>query len=217
MDTNKELRRAILDELEYEPSFDAADILVSVEDGVVTLAGFVTSYADKLEAEKAAKRVYGVRDVIVDMEVRVPIAARRPDEDIEKAAVAALEWNTLLPKERVNVMVEDGWITLEGELAWEYQREAAARAVRYLSGVHGVNNLIVVRPNMAEGIIHDSLLDAFRRSAEFDANAIRVQATDGKVTLSGNVQSWTERGEAERVAWAAPGVVEVENRLQVVA
>jgi osmotically-inducible protein OsmY len=211
------LRQEILDELEFEPSVDAAQIGVAVKDGVVTLSGRVDTYAEKLAAEKAAKRVRGVKAVAEDIEVRVPSGLMRSDTEIAAAAVGALEWSTVIPHDRVRVKVENGWVTLEGELPWAYQRDSADRAVRFLSGVRGVTNLVTVKPQVATREIKDRILSAFRRSAELDAGTVRVDAIGGKVTLAGNVHSWNERTEAERVAWAAAGVAQVENRITVSA
>lgn len=210
-----EIRQAILDELEFEPSVEAAGIGVAVKGGVVTLSGFVDNYAEKIAAEVAAKRVLGVQAVAMDIEVKVPHPAKHSDTEIARAALRALEWNTMVPSTGLKVKVEEGWVTLYGELSWEYQRDAAGRAVRVLSGVRGVTNLITVKPQVATEKIRERILAAFTRSAALDAEAIRVEATDGKVTLSGRVHSWNERSEAERTAWAAQGVAQVDNRIQV--
>jgi osmotically-inducible protein OsmY len=217
MTRDLELQREILDELEYEPSINADEIGVAVEDGIATLSGLVGSFAEKVTAEKAAKRVQGVKAVAVDIEVRLPMSMKRTDTDIAKAAISALEWNVSVPKDRVKVKVDDGWVTLEGDVSWNFEREAAAVAVRNLSGVRGVRNQVVVKPKVATKHIADRILGAFRRSAELDAKAVHVDAKDSKVTLTGSVHSWNERMEAERVAWAAPGVAQVENRITVVA
>jgi osmotically-inducible protein OsmY len=217
MNKDMKLQREVLDELEFEPSVNAAGIGVAVVDGVVTLTGMVDSYAEKVVAEKAAKRVRGVKAVAEEIEVRVPSSMHHTDTDIARAAIVAMEWNTMIPKDKVKVKVEDGWVTLEGSVSWDYQRDAAATAVRYLTGVRGVINLLVVKPQVATQQIKERIVGAFRRSAELDAKTVRVEALDSKVTLTGTVHSWTERSEAERVAWAAPGVALVENRITVAA
>jgi osmotically-inducible protein OsmY len=215
MDKDTQLQREILDELDYEPSLNADEIGVSVKDGVVTLSGLVGSYAEKVSAETAVKRIHGVKAVAVELEVRLPSSIRHTDTDIAKAASTALDWSTLVPKGEVTVKVENGWVTLEGQVGWDFERQAAARAVRSLSGVRGVSNLIVLKPRVGTQQIKERIVGAFRRNADLDAKTVRVEAADGKVTLFGNVHSWTERTEAERVAWAAPGVSQVENRITV--
>jgi osmotically-inducible protein OsmY len=217
MNRDLELQQEIRDELDFEPSLNADEIGISVADGVVTLAGLVGSYAEKVAAEKAVKRVRGVKAVAMDLEVRLPSSMRHTDTDIAKAAMAMLEWNANVPKGGVKVKVDDGWVTLEGELGWDYERQAATTAVRYLSGVRGVTNLIVVKPKVSTQQIKERIVGAFRRSADLDAETVRVEAVDGKVTLFGKVHSWAERTEAERVAWAATGVSLVDNRITVAA
>ena len=215
MEKDLDLQREVLEELEFEPSVDAADIGVAAKHGVVTLSGYVDSFAEKLAAEKAAQRVQGVRGVALDVEVRIPSDMHRNDTEIATSAVAALEWNSMVPRDRVTVRVEEGWITLEGTVEWAYQREAAARAVRPLTGVRGVTNFVRIAPRVATEEIKGRILGAFRRSAELDAGGIEVEAVGGIVTLSGKVRSWSERSEAERAAWAAPGVSLVANHITV--
>jgi osmotically-inducible protein OsmY len=209
------LQREVLDELKWEPSVNPAAIGVAVTDGVVTLTGYVDTYAEKLAAEKAAKRVKGVRAVAEEIEVKVSTLTERTDTDIAKAALNALQWNVQVPEEKIKVKVEDGWVILEGQVEWGFQKEAALDAVRYLTGVRGVSNLITIAPKIATYEIKDKIRDAFKRSAELDADRIRIDAADGKVTLSGKVHSWLEHDEAGRVAWAAPGVTTVVNQLAV--
>lgn len=209
------LQRDVLDELRWEPSINPAEIGVAAKDGVVTLTGYVNSFGEKLAAEKAAKRVQGVKAVAEEIEVRVPSQMKRTDADIAQAALNALEWHVLVPHDRVKVKVEGGRVTLEGELDWGFQRDAAMEAVRHLTGVHGVTNLISVQPRVEAQEIRTRIAAAFKRSAELDADRIKVEAAGGKVTLSGNVHSWVERDEAVRVAWAAPGVSAVENHISV--
>lgn len=213
--TDRELKQHVENALEWEPSVDAEGIGVSVDDGVVTLRGDVGSYAARSTAERAALRVYGVKAVANDVAVRLANGYERNDTDIAQAAVTALEWNAVLPQDRVTVSVSSGWLTLNGTLDWQYQKEAAARAVRDLMGVKGVTNGITLKPHVQTGDVRIKILDAFRRSAEIDARRVNVTAADGKVILSGNVRSWAERQEAERAAWAAPGVSQVDDRLTV--
>jgi osmotically-inducible protein OsmY len=213
--TDNELKRDIEDALNWEPSVDAADVGVSVDNGIVTLRGDVTSYAAKAAAERVTLRVYGVKAVANDLNVRLPGDHQRTDSDIAQAAVNALQWNTMLPANRVSVAVGNGFITLKGNVDWQYQKDVAARVVRELTGVRGVANEILVQPHARVAEVQDKIEAAFKRSAEIDARRISVTAQDGKVVLTGHVRSWAERQEAERAAWAAPGVKQVDDRLSV--
>jgi osmotically-inducible protein OsmY len=212
-----ELKKAVESELNWEPSIDAAQIGVAVKDGIVTLSGRVQSYWEKLAAERAAARVTGVKAVVNSLEVRLPTASERTDEDIARAAVEALRWNVLVPADRIKVKVSKGWVTLEGSVDWQYQKEAAEKAVRKLYGVTGVSNLVTVAPKVSSTAVKSQIEAALRRLAELDASRIKVETEDGTVKLSGTVHSWFEREEAERAAWAAPGVRRVEDHIQVAA
>lgn len=214
--TNRELQQNVQNALDWEPSVGARDIGVSVDDGIVTLRGDVGSYAEKSAAERLAFRVYGVKAVANDITVRVASGYERTDTEIAQAAVAALKWNSLVPSNQVTVAVSNGWLTLNGTLDWQYQKEGAMRAVRDLTGVRGVTNGIVVKPRLQAIDVQAKIEAAFKRSAEIDARRVSVTAQDGKVSLSGNVRSWAERQEAERAAWAAPGVTQVEDHIAVV-
>ena len=214
--TDKDLKQHVENALEWEPSLDASDIGVSVDEAVVTLRGNVASYAEKMAAERVALRVYGVKAVANDLTVHLPSAFERTDTEIAQAAVSALKWNTMIPNDRITLAVANGWLTLNGTLDWQYQKDAAGRAVRELTGVKGVTNSIVVQPRVKTIEVRDKIEAAFKRSAEIDARRINVTAQDGKVILSGNVHSWAEREEAERAAWAAPGVTQVDDHLAVV-
>ena len=214
--TDRDLKQHVENALEWEPSFDAADIGVSVDGGVVTLRGDVGSYAAKSAAERVTLRVYGVKAVANDLTVRLLTGFERNDTDIAQAAVTALIWNAAVPGNRVTLTVSNGWLTLNGTLDWQFQKEAAARAVRDLTGVRGVTNNITVKPHVQAGDVQAKIEAAFKRSAEIDARRVSVTATGGTVLLNGHVRSWAERQEAERAAWAAPGVSQVDDRIIVV-
>lgn len=216
MKTDVQLQRDILDELTWEPRIDAAEIGVTVDDGFVTLTGHVRSFDEKLASERATQRVSGVKAVINEVEV-VPLGSHeRNDSDIAKAIVDVLKGRTSIPAECIKVSVNKGWITLEGEVDWQYQSDSAEALVRSLLGVRGVINNIVIKPTASAIEVKSRIEAAFRRSAEIDANRVRIEAQGGKVILSGDVRSWAERQEAERTAWAAPGVYAVENRIEVI-
>ena len=217
--TDKELKQHVQNALDWEPSVDASDIGVSVDEGVVTLRGNVGSYAEKLNADRVALRVYGVKAVADDLSVRLVSGYERTDTEIAQAAVAALKWNTVVPANLITVTVANGWVTLNGTLEYYYQSAAAERTVRNLTGVKGVSNNILLKApavSLGSGDVAAQIEAAFRRSAEVDARRVNVTARDGKVILSGHVRSWIERQEAERAAWAAPGVTQVDDRLTVV-
>jgi len=213
--TDKEIQEAVLGELEWEPLVKSTEIGVAVKNGIVTLAGTVDSFAKKYNAERAAKRVNGVKAVVNDLEVKLPFDSERTDEDIARAAVNALSYDTAVPSEQIKVTVSNGWITLEGNVEWNYQKEEAEDAVRYLTGVKGVSNLITVKPRVEPLEVRNKIEEALRRTAELDAQRISVQVEGTKVTLRGEVHSWAERDEAERAAWRAPGVTEVVNLITV--
>jgi osmotically-inducible protein OsmY len=213
--TDRELQEHVQKALDWEPSIDAADIGVSVDSGVVTLRGDVKTYSERATAERVALGVYGVKAVANDVNVRLGDRQQRTDTDIAQAVVSALHWNTMVPDEKISVSVSNGWVALKGQVDWEYQRAAAANAIRDLMGVLGVTNTISVTPRASVMDVKAKIEAALKRSAEVDARRINVGVADGTVTLSGNVHSWFERDEARRAAWAAPGVKAVEDRIVV--
>ena len=214
--TDKDLKRNIQNALDWEPSIDAAHIGVTVEGGVVTLHGKVSSYSQKMAAERVTQRVYGVKAIANDLVVHLPTDFARTDSDIAEAALNALKWNTLVPEDRISVVVTNGVVRLDGNVDWQYQKDVAGRAVRDLLGVKAVTNNVVVKPHVKSADVSEKIEAAFKRSAEIDARRISVAVENGKVILSGNVHSWSERREAERAAWAAPGVILVDDRLTIV-
>jgi osmotically-inducible protein OsmY len=216
MKTDTQLQHDVLAQLDWEPSIDAAQIGVTAKESVVTLTGSVSTYAAKMTAERATKSVYGVKGVANDIEVKIPGTTRRSDTEIAAAALNALRWDAVVPDDRIRVTVRDGWVTLEGDAQWQYERDAAERDVRNLTGVRGVTNQMSLKSRAQPGEVKQKIEAAFKRSAELDARRVGVEARDGKVILHGNVRSFAEREEAQRAAWAAPGVVEVDNRLSVI-
>ena len=184
--------------------------------GVVTLTGTAKSYSEKMAAERVTKRLQGIKAIANDIEVRLPGIAERTDSDIARMAVDILKWRTVVPKDRIKVLVKSGWVTLEGDVDWQYQKHAAFDAVQHLDGVKGVCNMINVKPSASATEVKSRIEAAFRRNAELDAGKVKVETHGGKVTLHGQLQSWAERDEADRTAWAAPGVTEVENLIAVV-
>ena len=212
--SDKSLQQSVIDELEWEPSVNAAHIGVAANNGVITLSGHVGTYAEKLAAEKAAGRVIGVKAVAEELEVRYTFD-KPDDDDIAKSALSALNWDIEVPGNSVTVKVEKGWITLSGNVDWYFQSSAAEADVRKLRGVLGVTNEIKIRPQVQASDVRSKIKAAFERNAQIDADAISVVTDGGKVTLSGSVDSWYERGLAEDTAWSAPGVTQVDDRLAV--
>ncbi len=213
---DRDLQQQVLNALRWEPSVEASEIGVTVEEGVVTLHGVVWSYGEKETAELVAQRVYGVKGVANEIRVQLPSGSERTDTDIAQAAVQALSLSSLLPDEAIMVSVHDGWLTLKGTVNWRFQKDAAVRAVRDLAGVTGLTNAIEIQPRITADDVQAKIEEALKRSAEIEARRIKVSVHDGTVSLSGNVRSWGERQEAERAAWAAPGIKHVEDNLLVV-
>jgi osmotically-inducible protein OsmY len=209
--TDHELQKDVLAELRWEQGVEASEIGVAVKDGVVTLTGKVDTYLKKWRAEEAAHRVNGVIAVANDIEVRT--IGERTDTDIAAAAVHALKWDASLPADKIQVTVDKGWVTLKGELEWQYQKQEAERVIRRLWGVKGVSNLITLKPLASPSDLKKKIEDALVRSAQVDANGITVEVQGSKAILKGKVRSWAERQEAERTAWLAPGITAVDNQI----
>jgi osmotically-inducible protein OsmY len=215
MKSDSQLKKDVESELEWDPAIDASQVGVLVKDGVVTLTGHLDSYAAKYAAERAAQRVRGVKGLAVELDVRLGALARRNDGDLASAAESALKWHALVPEERIKVMVEKGWVTLSGEVDWEYQRHHAVKAVRALTGVVGVSNDISVKPQVTPANITQRIQGALERQADREAKNIEVIVSGNTVTLKGQVHSWAERAAAQGAAWSAPGITSVVNQLHV--
>ena len=211
--SDEQIQKDVLTELKWDARVQPNEIGVAVKDGVVTLMGWVDSYAKKWGAEEAAHRVRGVKAVANEIEVRLPSTSERTDADIAAAAVRALEWDAFVSVDKLDVTVSKGWVTLKGDVEWQFQKQDAERVVRRLAGVKGVINLITVKPRITPSELKQKIEQALVRSAETDAQRITVDVQGSKVILKGTVRSWAEREEAERVAWLAPGVTSVENRI----
>lgn len=213
--TDLTLRENVLSELEFEPSVNAAHIGVAVDKGVVTLSGHVGSYAEKLAAERVVQRVKGVRAIAQEIEVRLPSDKKTNDDEIAQRALSVISWDTTIPDHKLKIKVQDGWITLSGEVEWYFQRQGAEAAVRKLSGVAGVINLIVVKPRIEAKDVKHRIENALLRNAELEAGQIHVEVSGGRVKLEGKVKAWHERDVAKRAAWAVPGVTAVEDHLAI--
>lgn len=211
---NIQLRQDILDELVFEPSIDATKIGVTVSEDVVTLTGHVSSYAGKITAEEAVRRVKGVRALANEIEVRYPGEKKTADDEIAKRALNILKWNELIPDEAIQVSVEKGWVTLRGEVAWQYQKKAAEDAIRKLTGVSGISNNISIKPSVLAADVKQKIESALTRHAEVEAKAIQVTVVErNRVLLEGKVDNWDERQAVENAAWSVAGVQSVDDRL----
>jgi osmotically-inducible protein OsmY len=212
---DKTLRQHIIDELDFEPSVNSANIGVAVENGVVTLSGHVASYAERVAVERAVRRVHGVRAIAAELEVRYPYGQPVSDDQIAERALQVIAWDARIPEGALSVRVEKGWVTLEGAVGWQYQKSACESAVRKLTGVVGVSNFIGVKPRLQASDVHGIIMAALKRNAEVEADAIRVIVSGDKVTLEGKVNALFERDLVEQAAWSAPGVASVVDRLTI--
>lgn len=215
MKTDAQLKKDVTAELEWDPSINASHVGVAAADGVVTLTGHLNTYAEKYAIERAVQRVQGVKAIALELDVKLEPGHKRSDSEIANAVESALQWNTLVPAERIQVKVEKGWVTLKGEVDWEYQRQNAEKAVRPLTGVVGLANAITLKPTVTPTKVADRIRDALARHAEREAKHIEVMASGSAVTLRGTVDSWAERNAAFGAAWSAPGVLSVVNEIRV--
>jgi len=213
MKTDTDIQKDVMDELKWDPIMQSAEIGAIVQDGIVTLVGYVDNYSQRLAAENAVKRVKDVRAVAIDLAISLPDEQRRSDTDLAAAALNALKWSSFVPEDKIRLKVDGGWITMEGEVEWQFQKESAYSAVSDLIGVHGVINRINVRPNITPVIVKDVIKKALERSADIEADSINILTDGGRIVLKGKVRSWAERKEVERAVWATPGVIEVKDEL----
>ncbi len=213
--SDRKIREDVLSELEFEPSVNATNIGVAVENGVVTLSGHVGTYFERLAAETAVRRVKGVRAIAEEIEVRYHLSNKISDDEIARRAADMLDWDVAIPKNRIQILVRDGQVTLSGQVNWQFQRSAAETSVRMLAGISGVTNNITVLPATRPADVKRRIEEALKRHAEVEAQAIRVAVDGGRVTLEGTVHDWHEREAAQQAAWAAPGVTLVDDRLAI--
>ncbi|SDM12791.1 Osmotically-inducible protein OsmY, contains BON domain [Daejeonella rubra] len=215
MRTDNQIQKDVMEELSWEPFLNESEIGVAVKNGIVTLSGMVDTFSKKLSAEKAAKRVAGVKAVAEDIQVGLSPTYRKTDTEVAEAVLNALKWNTTIPDDKIKIKVENGNVKMEGEVEWEYQRINARKAIENITGVSSVINLISVKPKLKAIDIHQKISSAFHRNATIDADRILVDVEGNKVTLRGKVRSFAEKDDAERAAWSAPGILSVESKLSV--
>jgi len=215
MKLDSEIQKDVMAEIRWEPLLNVSEIGVSVKNSIVTLSGTVDTYTKKLKAEEAAKRVVGVKAVVENVDVKVSSLGQKTDADIAEAVVNALRWHTSVPDEKIKVKVEKGWVTLDGSVEWEFQRNSAKNAITNLSGVIGISNNIKIMPTLKVTDIKNKIASAFQRSATIDSEKINIIADGSRITLTGKVRSYTEKKDAENAAWLAPGVDRVENKIEI--
>jgi osmotically-inducible protein OsmY len=215
MKTDAQIQKDVMDELNWEPRLKASEIGVSVDDGIVCLAGFVENYSQKLNAEKSIQKITGVRGLVNNINVKLTHDGQKNDLEIAEAVANAMKWNTTIPDQEIKVKVENGWVTLNGEVEWDFQRQAAHKESAKLLGVRGVINNISLKPRATVNDVKSKILKSFERNAVLDAKGIKVDVNGSKITISGTVHSWEERSDAEIAAWSAPGVTDVNNKIEV--
>jgi osmotically-inducible protein OsmY len=215
MKTDSQLQKDVIAQLNWEPILHASEIGVSVKDGVATLTGIVDTFTKKIAAEKAAKKVSGIKAIAVDIQVGLSPVFKKTDTEIAEIVLNALKLHTAVQEDKIKIKVEDGLVTLEGKVEWEYQRKTAQEAIENLPGVRDVNNLIIVSPTVLAADLRKKINEAFHRSATIDAEKVQIDAIGSKVVLRGTVRSMAEKDDAEEAVWAAPGVTTVDNRLTI--